>query len=511
MADKVKLELGKEAVESAGNGKNKKHTNHWLILVLVALAQFMVILDVSIVNVALPAIQHAFNMSQSTLQWIVTAYSLTFGGFLLLGGRNADLFGRRRTFLFGVTGFTIASLAVGLSQSSGMIIVFRALQGLAGAYMSPAALSIILVTYREGHERNVALSVWGAVASGGAAVGVLAGGIITQYLTWRWNFFVNVPVGIFVIITSLRILDKHETTSDHTSLDLPGAVSVTAGLMMLVYALVKAPQYGWTEHRTLTYFAISFLLLLFFAINEKNATHPLMPLRIFRIRNLVGADSLMLLVAAGLFSVFFFTTLYLQEILGYTPIKTGVSFLIVPIVIAVVATNVPRLVQRVGYKPILQVAPLVVASGLYWLSYIPVNGTYWGNVAPGLILMGFGMGATFVSVTIAATSGVPQHEAGLASGLLNTSQQIGGAVGLAVLTGVATSSATRYINDLHLFSPPSQAVRATAVVHGFHDGYLIAACFGVAASLLATFVIRANVPEAVPEPSDTAPAAAMGH
>ncbi|HWB38801.1 MAG TPA: MFS transporter [Candidatus Saccharimonadales bacterium] len=468
----------------------KGETSHWFILVLVALAQFMVILDVSIVNVALPAIQKAFHMSQANLQWIVTMYSLTFGGFLLLGGRCADLFGRRRTFLSGVILFTLASLGTGLSQNEGMIITFRALQGLAGAFMSPAALSIILVTYKEGHERNVALSVWGAVASGGAAAGVLFGGLITQYLDWRWNFFVNVPVGLFIVFMSLRVLDKHESSLEHNNLDLPGAVSVTAGLMSLVYALVKAPTYGWTDHRTLMFFGITVALLAFFIWNEIRAKHPLMPLRIFKIRNLSGADTLMMFQAAGLFSVFFFTTLYLQEVLGYTPIKTGLSFLVVPVSIAIVATNIPRLIQKVGYRPILMVAPLVVASGLFWVSHIPVDGTFWGNVAPGMILMGLGMGATFVSVTIAATSGVPHHEAGLASGLLNTSQQIGGALGLAVLTGVATSSTTRYIQNLHLHASPTHANVLAGTVHGFHDGYLLAASFGVAAALIATIVIR---------------------
>ncbi|HSW85172.1 MAG TPA: MFS transporter [Candidatus Saccharimonadales bacterium] len=484
---------------------SKKGTNHWLVLVLLALAQFMVVLDVSIVNVALPAIQQAFHMSAASLQWVITAYSLTFGGFLLLGGRAADLFGRRKIFLLGISAFTIASLGSGLAQTGGMLIVFRALQGLAGAFMSPSALSIVLVTYREGHERNVALSVWGAVASGGAAVGVLAGGIITQYLTWRWNFFVNVPVGILVVFSALRVLDPHDSTADHNSLDLPGAISVTAGLMMLVYALVKAPFYGWTEHRSLTYFGISFALLLFFLINESRAKHPLMPLRIFRIRNLAGADSLMLCMAAGLFSIFFFTTLYLQEILGYTPIKTGVSFLVVPIAIAITATNVPRLIQRIGYRPILMVAPLIVSAGLFWISHLPVNGTFWGNVAPGMILLGLGMGATFVSVTIAATSGVPQHEAGLASGLLTTSQQIGGALGLAVLTGVATSSAARYILNLHLQVPPTHEMLATATVHGFHDGYLIASTFGIVASLIATFVIRNQPAKTDPSHAEAAP------
>lgn len=468
----------------------KDGPNHWFILVLVALAQFMVVLDVSIVNVALPSIQKAFNMTPGDLQWIVTAYTLTFGGFLLLGGRAADLFGRRLVFLLGVVAFTLFSLGAGLSQSGPMIIVFRALQGLAGAFMSPAALSIVLVTYREGHERNVALSVWGAVASGGAAAGVLLGGVLTEYLDWRWNFFVNVPVGLLVVLASLKYLDRHESSVEHNNLDLPGAVLATGGLMMLVYALVKAPNYGWTDGLTLLYFAIAIAALVAFVINEKRAKHPLVPLNIFKIRNLTGADSLMLFMTAGMFSVFFFTTLYVQQVLGYSPIKTGVSFLIMPFIIAIVATSIPRLIQKVGYKPILIVAPLFVACGLFFLSHIPVQGDYWHHIAPGLILMAMGMGATFVSVTIAATAGVPHHESGLASGLLNTSQQVGGAIGLAILTGVATSFAKSYITDLHLQTAPAQAQIAAASVHGYQRGYLIAAGFALVASLIGIFVIK---------------------
>ncbi len=470
----------------------KKQTSHWLVLILLCLAQFMVVLDVSIVNVALPAIQNAFNMSQTTLQWIITAYTLTFGGFLLLGGRAADLFGRRKVFMIGVVTFTLASLADGLAHSGGMLIFFRGLQGLAGAFMSPAALSIILVTYREGHERNVALSMWGAVAAGGAAVGVLVGGIFTQYLGWRWNFFVNVPIGIGIIFAAFRILDRHASESKHNDLDLPGAVLVTGGLMLLVYTLVKAPTLGWTSHTVLTYLGISVAALIGFVINELRVKNPLMPLGIFRIRNLSGANALQLFMTAGMFSIFFFSTLYLQLVLHYTPIKTGVSFLLIPVIIAVTATNVPRLIQKVGYRPILIVAPLFVSAGLFWLSRIPVHGTFWGNVAPGMSVMALGMGATFVSVTIAATSGVPAHLSGLASGLLNTMQQIGGALGLAVLTGIATSASTRYIQNLQLHSRPDQGVIAAATVHGFHDGYLIASTFGIFASLIAIFVIRAQ-------------------
>jgi EmrB/QacA subfamily drug resistance transporter len=488
----------------AGKSKSaaKAAPNHWLILILVALAQFMVVLDVSIVNVALPSIQHAFGMTQTSLQWIITAYTLFFGGFLLLGGRAADLFGRRKVFMIGVVLFTLASLACGVSQSGGMIIVFRALQGLAGAFMSPAALSIILVTYKEGHERNVALSVWGAVAAGGAAVGVLAGGILTQYLDWRWNFYVNIPVGLFVIYMAMRYLDRHESGIKHNNLDLPGAVLATAGLMLLVYGLVKAPGYGWTDGRTLITLGLSAVSLVAFFLNEARTKHPLMPLHLLAIRNLAGANLLMLFMTAGMFSVFFFTTLYLQLVLGFTPIKTGVSFLIMPIIIAITATNIPRLIQKVGYKKILCVSPLVLASGLYYLSHIPVNGTFWGNVAPGLALMALGMGATFVANTIAATSGVPHHESGIASGILNTAQQVGGALGLAILTGIVTSTSQRYIEGLNLLREPTQQQIATSMVHGFHEGYLIASTFGICASLVAIFVIRQPKGKIKVDPAD---------
>ncbi len=459
----------------------------------------MVVLDISIVNVALPTIQHAFSLTLSNLQWIVTAYALGFGGFLLLGGRNADYFGRRITFLIGIGIFTLASLGTGLSQNGTMLIIFRALQGLAAAYMSPAALSIVLVTYKEGHDRNTALSVWGAVAAGGAAIGVLLGGIITQYFSWRWNFFINLPVGIFVIIASLKVLHHHKNEANKkVSLDLPGAISVTLGLMALVYSLTEAPTYGWTSARILSILGFAIAMLIFFAINESRAKQPLMPLSIFKIRNISGANSLMLLMSAGLFSVFFFTTLYLQDILHYSKIRTGLDFLVMPVVVALVATNVPRIIKRIGYKPILVVAPLIVSSGLFWISHIPVAGSFWVNVAPGLTLMGIGMGALFVSATIAATSGVPHHEAGLASGILNTSQQVGGVLGLALLTGVLSSSITSYLNSLHLHGLPTVHQIAVANVHGFRIGYLIAAGFAFLASILATIIIRINKSESDP-------------
>jgi EmrB/QacA subfamily drug resistance transporter len=465
-----------------------KVRNHWLILVILALAQFMIILDVSIVNVALPAIQKAFHMSQSNLQWIVTAYTLTFGGFLLLGGRAADLFGRRRMFLIGTFLFGLASLLDGLSQSGTMLIYLRGVQGLAAAMMSPAALSIVLVTYREGHERNVALSVWGAVASGGAAAGVLFGGIITQYLGWQWNFFVNVPISVFVMWAAWRLVPIHESEETHTSLDLPGAISITAALVLLVYGLVKAPAVGWTAGSTLQLFGFSALLIAFFIANELSTRRPLIPLSIFRIRNVSGANLAQMPIVAGMFSTFFFITLYTQEVLGYSPVKTGLCFLVIPIVIALAATNVPRAVQRIGFKPIMVVGPLFVAAALFWFAHVRVNGNYVHDLLPGFILMGLGMGMNFISIAIAATSGVPARESGLASGILNTAQQVGGALGLAVLTGIATSATANYFK--HLSSAPTKLTPLQAQVHGFHQAFYTGVFFMLAASLIALVLVK---------------------
>ncbi|MFA5004421.1 MAG: MFS transporter [Candidatus Saccharimonadales bacterium] len=480
-----------------------KAKNHWLILIILALAQFMVVLDVSIVNVALPAMEHAFHMSQSSLQWIVTAYTLAFGGFLLLGGRAADLYGRRKLFLIGTALFGLASLADGFAQSGSMLIALRAAQGLAAALMSPAALSIVLVTYKEGHERNLALSVWGAVASGGAAAGVLLGGIITEYLGWRWNFFVNVPVSIAVFYAAWKLVPVHESEETHNELDLPGAISITAALMMLVYGLVEAPAHGWTSISSLGYFAGSIALVAFFIFNERRAKHPLVPLEIFRIRNVTAANLTMMPITAGMFSVFFFTSLYVQTVLGYSPVRTGFSFLVIPFVIGIAATNVPRLVQKIGYKPILMVAPLFTATALFLFAHIRVNGNYVHDLLPGFIFMGLGMGATFVAITIAATSGVEGRESGLASGLLNTSQQVGGALGLAILTGLATSSAGKFSRAA---THPNALTPLAAEVHGFHTAFYVGSTFMVGAAVLATVLIKQPKQ---PAPKDAAPVAAM--
>lgn len=464
-----------------------KAKNHWLILLILALAQFMVVLDTSVVNVALPAVEKAFHMPQASLQWIVTAYTLSFGGFLLFGGRAADLFGRRRMLMIGVALFGIASLLDGLSQSGGMLIGLRAAQGLAAALMSPAALSIVLVTYREGHERNTALSVWGAVASGGAAAGVLLGGIITEYWGWRWNFFINVPVSAAVLYAAWRLVPAHESEESHNDLDLPGAVSITAAMMLLVYGLVEAPSHGWTSSSTLGFLGAAVASLLFFIANELRSEHPLMPFSIFRIRNITGANLTMMPIVAGMFSTFFFTSLYIQGMLGYSPVRTGLSFLVIPVAIAISATQVPRLVKRIGYKPILMVAPLVVALSLYLLAHVPLHGSYAQNLLPGFVLLGLGMGATFVPITIAATSGVSGRESGLASGLLNTSQQIGGALGLAILTGVSTASASHFARHA---AHSGATIATAATLHGYHSAFYVASGFMVGAAVIATILLK---------------------
>lgn len=454
-----------------------KSVNKTKVLVLLALAQFIVVLDSSIVNIALPKINSDLHFSAANLQWVVTAYTLAFGGFLLFGGRAADLFGRRRQFMYGALAFTLASLIAGLSQSSGMLIAMRAVQGLAAAFMSPAALSIVVNTFKEGPERNKALGVWGGVAAGGAAAGLLFGGILTEYLGWRWDFFVNVPIGLMVAFLAPRIIPESKADLEHQHLDLPGAILVTSGLMILVYGLVKAPEYGWMDGKSLGLLGGAVLLLIAFVINELRSKQPLMPLSIFKIRNLTAANLVQLPITAGMFSMFFFLSLYVQTILHYSPVKSGLAFLPVAIMIGVSSALVSRLIAKVGYKAPMVIAPLFITAGLLIFSRVRVDGNYLHDVLPGLIVLALGLGFSFVSITIAATSGVNKHQSGLASGILNTSQQIGGALGLAILSGIFASS----VKD----AATHGANAAAAQVAGYHDAFFVAAFFTLAASIIA--------------------------
>jgi EmrB/QacA subfamily drug resistance transporter len=457
-----------------------KQQSRWIVLALLALAQFMVVLDTSVANIALPAIQKTLGFNASMLQWVITAYALTFGGTLLLGGRAADLFGRRRVLLSGIAGFTIISLLIGLAQSSTELIVLRALQGMSAAFMSPSALSIVLATFREGKARNTALGVWTAVAAGGAAAGMVIGGLLTEYLNWRWNFFINVPVGFLAIAGILRFVPAHSSTATHRHLDLRGAALVTSGLMTLVYGLTEASSWGWLSVGTIGFIATSATLLAAFIWNESRASHPLMPLSIFKVRNVAGANAMMTPIMASMLGMFFLLSLYIQVVMKYAPVQAGVAFLPFPITLALVSNTMPRLIPKYGYKRFLMAGTLFLAAGLIWLSQLTLSSSYIVGILPAVILMAIGMGMSFISINIAATSGVPAGEAGLASGMVNTSQQMGGALGLAVLSGIATTVAQ---GSAHL-GP------IAALLEGDKRAFMVASTFAGIAFLIATFVIR---------------------
>ena len=415
-------------------------TNRWAALVVVCLAQFMVVLDATIVNVALPSIQRGLHFSGPDLQWVINSYTLMFGGFLLLGGRAADFFGRRRLFLVGVAVFSGASLLNGLATSSEMLIVGRGLQGLGGALVSPAALSIITTTFAEGPDRNKALGVWSAIAAGGAAVGLLLGGVLTDLLSWEWCFFVNVPVGVMAILAALRYVPNTLAEHKPESIDIAGAVAVTSGLIVLVYAIVKAQAWGFGSGRVIGMAALAVALFATFIQIERRSKTPLVRLGIFRKRTLTGANIAMTLVAAGMFSMFFFITLYVQETLGYSPLKAGLAFLPVTAGIIIGAGVAQQGIKRFGARVQAVIGISTATIGMFLLTGLPAHGAYAADILPGLLFIAFGMGMTFVPITLMATTGVHGDDQGLASGLLNTAQQVGGALGLAVLSTVALNN-----------------------------------------------------------------------
>src|SRR5947208_2854910 len=413
--------------------------HRWRILAVVATAFFMTILDVSIVNVALPSIARALDFSQANLQWVITAYAISFGGFLLLGGRAADLLGRRRVFIVGVALFTVASFVCGVAQSEGMLIAARAIQGLGGAVISPAALSIVMTSFEEGPERNKALGVWGALGGSGAAVGVLAGGVLTQYLSWRWIFFVNVPVGALVLALTPRIVPESRREGAERRYDALGAVLVSGGLALLVYTISRAPDVGWATARTILLLVASAALLVGFLVNERRVHDPLMPFHIFRVRTVAGANVVGLLLGSVLFANFFLLTLYVQNVLGYSALKTGVTFVATAGTAVVSAGVAQALTTKLGAKPIIAVGLALLIGGMIWYSQIPVNGSYASDLLPGYLMVGVGIAFAYVPVSIAALAGVADREAGLASGLINTAQRIGGAIGVAVAATIFTS------------------------------------------------------------------------
>jgi EmrB/QacA subfamily drug resistance transporter len=465
--------------------------NPWLVLVLVCLGQFMVILDATIVNVALPSIQQDLQFSAADLQWVINSYTLVFGGFLLLGGRAADLIGRRTLFVAGVIVFSAASLLNGLSNSAEMLVAARGLQGLGGALVSPAALSIITTTFEEGPDRTKAMGVWGAIAAGGGAFGLLLGGILTEALSWEWIFFVNVPVGIIVAVLAWRYVPESRAEKRPDSFDFAGAVTVTAGLIVLVYAIVKAEEFGWGSSNTIGLAALAIALLAVFVLIERRSSAPLVRLGIFRVRSLLGANLVLLVVAGGLFANFFFSSLYVQQILGYTPIEAGLAFL--PVTVGIIAGSglSQLLVRQVGVRETTMGGMVLAAAGLFLLSRAEVGGTYVGTLLPGLLLMSIGMGLTFVPVTLIATTNVSAEDAGLASGLFNTSQQIGGALGLAVLATLAADKTASVAGSLD---------RASAIVEGFQVAFLGASILMlVGVVLLAALVRKSDVANVSPE------------
>ena len=469
-----------------------RQSNRWLILVIACLAQFMVVLDATVVNVALPSIQKGLHFSPSSLQWVVNAYTLIFGGFLLLGGRAGDLLGRKRLFVAGVALFSAASLLNGLAQTSGMLIVGRGLQGLGGALLSPAALSIITTTFTDQAERTKALGVWSAIAAGGGAVGLIMGGALTQLASWEWIFFVNVPVGVLTILATLRYVPESRADVKHRAFDVAGAITVTAGLVVLVYAIVKAQAYGWGSGRTIGLILLALVLLAGFVAIERRSVAPLVRLSIFRVKTLTVADIVLLLVASGLFGMFFFASLYVQEILGYSPLRAGLAFLPVTAGIAVGAGIAQVLIKRAGIRNVAVFGIVLATVGLVVLAGIPVHGTYAADLLPGLLPMSIGMGLTFVPITLMATGGVGENDAGLASGLFNTAQQVGGSLGLAILSTLAATRTTDLLSDLH--GPALLAATNAAKVSGYRVAFIAAAVMlGAGAVIMAAMIRRRDV------------------
>src|SRR5438067_918416 len=452
----------------------------WQALALVCVAFFMTVLDVSIVNVALPSIGRSLHFSETGLQWVITAYAITFGGFLLLGGRTADILGRKRIFLVGLVIFSAASLVCGLASSTGVLIAARAVQGFGAAVVSPSTLSIITTTFEEGAERNKALGIWGAMGGSGAAAGVLFGGILTRYLGWAWIFFVNVPVGALVLAFTRPLVRESRSPRSGRHFDMVGAGSVTSGLALLVYAISRAPNVGWSAASTVFLLIGAVALLLFFVAWESRVVAPLMPLRIFRIRTLSGANAVALLLGAVVFSNFFLLTLYVQDVLHYSSLKTGITFFATAGTVVIVAGLAQALTTRVGPRPVLALGMALLTGGMIWYSQIPVHGRYASDLLPGYLLVGFGLALAFIPVSIAALMGV-------ASGLLNTSQQIGGATGVAVVSSVAISRASHLLQTGH--APPE------AFTSGYKLAFWVLAGFAAAGVALALVLVRSGVPE----------------
>ena len=474
--------------------------NPWVVVVILCVAQSMVVLDATIVNVALPSIQRGLVFGASDLQWVITMYTLIFGGFMLLGGRAGDVIGRKRVFVAGIVLFSAASLLNGLAQSPAILIAGRGVQGLGAALLAPAVLSIITTTFSDSNERAKALAIWSAISAGGGAIGLLLGGVLTDFASWRWIFFVNVPVGIVLVFASSKFVPESRSRSTGRTFDLPGAAAVTSGLLVLVFAIVKSSSYGWASVRTIGLLGIGLVLLAMFAFVESRSKAPLVPLSIFRLRTMVAADITVLLAAGAVFSAFFFVSLYLQQVLGYTPLRAGAAFLPFSAGIATGAIIARRLVRRLGIRLVPLIGLALATAGMIVLTQLPVDGHYVSDLLPGLLPLGLGLGLTFVPITLAATGEATSEDAGLVSGLLNTSQQVGGSIGLAVLATLAASRTT----SLLLHSSVTKGSVAAAKVSGFHVAF-VGASILLAGGLIVTALQLRSRHAREPQPVEVSP------
>jgi EmrB/QacA subfamily drug resistance transporter len=448
-----------------------------LTLAFLCMVGFLDFVDASIVNVALPSIRHDLRFSVQSLQWVLSGYLLTYGGFMLLGGRAADLLGRRRILVTGMTVFALSSLAGGLANDSATLIGARLVQGLGAAMMLPATLSILTTSFHEGRDRNTALGAWGAIAGLASAVGVFLGGLLTEYVGWRWVLWVNLPVCASLLVATFRIISGERPKAPVKNFDALGALLVTGGMLLLIYTLVKAPSVGWGTTRTIAGLVGAALLLLAFVVNERRDSNPLVPLSIFRIKGLAAADATQVIAMAGFYSMFFFLTLYMQNVLGFSQLQAGTAYLPATAGVAISSGIASQLFARLGTRPIIVAGALISAGAVYWLAQIPVHGSYLGDLLPGLLIMSFGLGFVFVGVNTAANAGVPPDKAGLAAALVNTSTWLGGALGLAIFSVIATTQTQ------HLLT--SGASQPDALTSGFRHALIACSIFLVAAALIA--------------------------
>jgi EmrB/QacA subfamily drug resistance transporter len=459
-------------------------THRWRAFSLLAVSFFMTIVDLAIVNVALPTIGQKLHFSEANLQWVVTAYGLTFGGFLLLGGRAADLLGRRRVLMVGLAVFTAASLACALATTESFLIAMRGMQGLGAAIVLPAALSIVMEMFPEGAERNKALGIWGGIGASGATVGLIAGGLLTRYAGWEYIFYLNVPIGLAALLLAPRVVPESKLEMIRRRYDPFGAITVTGGLLLLVYAFSKAPQVGWGGTRTISELAISVALLLAFLVIETRVEAPLMPLRIFRQRTLAGANAVGLLLGGSFFAYIFVGTLYMQQVLGYSALKTGLTWLATSVTSVAFAGLSQALVTRGSVKLVMALGMALIGGGLLWTTQVPVDGTFWSNLAGPFVITGLGTAFAFIPISIAGLTGVAEHEAGLASGLLNTTQQLGGAIGVAVASTVAAS----HFKTLE----HAGSAHAAALTGGFQWAFWVCGAIGLLAVPVALLLVRHN-------------------